>query len=298
MMRSLCRIAVASLVVGFAMVGLANPAVAAPSVEFSNRCGFVLVTARDLPAGPTRVFRNGFELDPLQGPTSSRRKRVGAAVGDQIRVQYTGLPAFTHSYQSPAGCVALSLTFTIENACNNVVLIHARNTGPVPVNDFRTVTSDGVLQEAKFPVGDSTWPVAVVAGDKMRLQRDVHDPELGNAHTEWLVHTASTPAGCIANSVVGTFTDGCDTVAVRVASSINQPQVYFVFRNFDQPVEVSVQGVVRASAPATHVFPVQAGDVLGVYLMVAPIVDFAPPGTVRGGLFLIDEYTYTGPPTC
>jgi len=275
-MRALLRkVIVAMVACGAGLVAWASTAVAAPTVEFDVGCGAVIARGENLAAGETvALAKNGvFHTSKTAGEDGvGWRFDVGVAPGDELRVTVEGSPTdVTFTYQPPQGCDAPAISFSIDVACYNVVIVHANNTGPRKADNFRAMidgTSD-TLVPLTFPVGESTTPVAVVpkAGLEFAILRTAPLPAI------WLNHDYVQPHGCpprpgsADDSIHGRFADDCDGVEVVVTSDVAGPRAYVVKRDH----EVAASRVVHSAAPSRHEFAAQPGQIVNVYTVIGDV---------------------------
>jgi hypothetical protein len=275
-MRTLLReVIVAMVASGAGLVAWASPAVAAPTVEFDVGCGAVIARGENLAAGETvALAKNGvFHTSKTAGEDGDGwRFDVGVAPDDELRVTVEGSPTdVTFTYQPPQGCDAPAISFSIDVACYNVVIVYENNTGPREADNFRAMidgTSD-TLVPLTFPVGESTTPVAVVPKDGLEFAIHSTAP----LPATWLNHDYVQPQGCpprpgsADDSIDGVFTDDCDGVGVEVTSDVAAPRAYVVRR--DQ--QVAAGGVVASAAPSRHEIAAQPGAVFFVYTVIGDV---------------------------
>jgi hypothetical protein len=246
----------------------ASPAVASPTVEFEVACGAVIARGQNLAAGETvALAKNGvFHTSKTAAEDGDGwRLDVGVAPGDELRVTVEGSPMdATLTYQPPEGCDAPAISLTVDDACNNVVIVHANNTGPREADNFRAMidgTSD-TLVPLTFAVGESTTPVAVVPKDGLEFAILCTAP----FPAIWLNHNYVEPQGCpprpgsADDSLAAGFTDDCDGVRVRVTSDVDAPRAFIVKRDRD----MAAAGTVGSTAPASRHVTAQPGQIINV----------------------------------
>jgi hypothetical protein len=151
----LCKVIVAMVASGSGIVVWASPVVAAPTIEFEVGCGAVIARGGNLAAGDTVALAKNGVLHASKTAAADGdawRFDVGVAPGDDLRVAVRGSSAdSTLTYQPPEGCDAPAISLSVDDACYNVVIVHANNTGARPADDFQAMvdgTSDTLCRRS------------------------------------------------------------------------------------------------------------------------------------------------------
>jgi hypothetical protein len=262
--RMLSRLTCAFMLAATALFLLAAPAVAAPTVSFTDRCGFVLIQIENLGPADIILERNGVSVRTIKGSPEpiDTSQTLGAADGDELVVDLKHTSADpTHTYRKPAGCAAPSVQIAVRNACEGTLVVETSNTGSARITDFALYHTDPdePLAQLTIPVGKATFPVAVTAGRTIFLARPVVETKLG--YVVWQ-EISSRNIACAPDSIEARFTDDCNRVQINVRATDpdQSPWAYLAARapaEADGTVEVNA---VDAGSPGSHSLPAAIGD--------------------------------------